>query len=60
MAIWSRLCVLFYPLLKTRMQRELDEARHELLTAQNHLDYYQAMVTYYQVRIDRLQGDLNV
>lgn len=41
------------------MQRELEEARHELLTAQNHFDYYQAMVAYCQARVDRLQGDLD-
>lgn len=53
--MWRKFRAVFYPLLKTRVERELEEAQHELLTAQTHLDYYSAMVTYCQARIDRLQ-----
>lgn len=36
----------------------MEEAQHELLSALNHLDYYQAMVTYQRARLLRLkQGE---
>ena len=58
MAIWSRFERLFFPALNKRVERELEEAKHELLTAQNHYEYYRAMVTYQQARIARLkQGE---
>lgn len=58
MAIWSRFERWFFPPLKKRVERELEEAKHELLTAQNHYEYYRAMVAYQQARIARLsQGD---
>lgn len=58
MAIWSRFERFFFPPIPKRIERELEEAQHELLSAQNHLDYYQAMVSYQRVRISRLkQGE---
>jgi len=58
MAIWSRFERLFFPLINKRVEREMEEAQHELLSALNHLDYYQAMVTYQRARLLRLkQGD---
>ena len=58
MAIWRRFEQLFNPSLQRRMAKELEEAQHDLLSAQNHLDYYQAMVVYQRARIARLkQGE---
>ncbi len=58
MAIWSRFERFFFPLLNKRIERELEDSQHELLSALNHLDYYQAMVTYQRARLLRLkQGE---
>lgn len=56
--MWHRVRSLFYPLLRTRVERELEEARHGLLTAQAHFHYYQAMVSYYEIRVRHLEGEL--
>ena len=58
MAIWSRFERFFFPPIPKRVEREMEEAQHELLSALNHLDYYQAMVTYQRARLARLkQGE---
>lgn len=57
--MWRRFAQLINPSLKRRMAKELEEAQHDLLSAQNHFDYYQAMVAYQRARIARLkQGEL--